>query len=208
MDEKTLRLVSGGRVGGITRTGAHRRFSGLSERLHLRLEGRGLLLGHLPAGAFGAEFLPDVAQLLRVIAHNLVQAHGYHVRQLLTSRCALGVQCMHICTCAPNAERIPLYTVNLAFTFNNLVRGYAPNLYPVVDGVAVDAEELGGLTDGHVPLLLLALLCALCAVLCHAGIVDPSETSRRPSGGFLARLAGTKKGRRDAGPSGKGDRTP
>jgi len=93
---------------------------------------------------------------------------------------------MHICTCAPNTQRIPLYTVNLAFTFNDLVRDYAPSLYPVVYGVAVNPEELGGLSDCHILPLELALLCALCAALVHAGILDPYRAPRRPGGGNLA----------------------
>jgi hypothetical protein len=57
---------------------------------------------------------------------------------------------MHMCACAPNTERIQLYTVNLTFAFNNLMRYYAPNLDPVVYGVPMDPEELGGLSDRHV----------------------------------------------------------
>src|SRR5215218_5415716 len=56
-------------------------------------------LRHLAAGAFGAQLLPEVAQLVRVIAHNLVQAGRYHTSELLTGRYALCVQCMHIYTC-------------------------------------------------------------------------------------------------------------
>ncbi len=95
---------------------------------------------------------------------------------------------MHICTCAPNTQRIPLYTVNLAFTFNDLVRDYAPSLYPVVYGVAVNPEELGGLSDCHILPLELALLCALCAALVHASILDPCQAPRRPGDSNLAPL--------------------
>ena len=97
---------------------------------------------------------------------------------------------MHICTCAPNTQRIPLYTVNLAFTFNDLVRNYAPSLYPVVYGVAVNPEELGGLSDCHILPLELALLCALCAALVHASILDPCQAPRRPGETILDALAG------------------
>ncbi len=97
---------------------------------------------------------------------------------------------MHICTCAPNTQRIPLYTVNLAFTFNDLVRDYAPSLYPVVYGVAVNPEELGGLSDCHILPLELALLCALCAALVHASILDPCQAPRRPGETILDALAG------------------
>ena len=74
---------------------------------------------------------------------------------------------MHIRPCAPNTQGIQLYAVYLALAFNNLVRRYAPSLYPVVHGIAVNSEELGGLSDRHVPLLRLDRLCALCAVLSH-----------------------------------------
>jgi hypothetical protein len=40
----------------------------------------------------------------------------------------------------------------------------------MVDGVAVNAEQFGGLSDRYV---LLALLCALCALLCHEGNTRP-----------------------------------
>src|SRR5215217_5700845 len=113
------------------------------------------------------------AQLVRINAHNLVQAGRYHTRELLTGRCALCVQCMHMCTCAPNTERIPLYTVNLTFAFNNLMRRYAPNLDPVVYGVSMDSKEFGGLSDRHVLLRRLVLLCALCAVLSHTRDTRP-----------------------------------
>ena len=83
---------------------------------------------------------------------------------------------MHMCICALNAERIPLYTVNLPFSFNNLVRFYAPCLYAVMDGVPMDAEEFGGFSDRKI---VLALLCALCAVLSHDTMLDPSETPRK-----------------------------
>src|SRR5215217_3674314 len=39
-----------------------RRFSGLSEGLQLRLEGRGPLLCHLPADPFGSELLTNLSQ--------------------------------------------------------------------------------------------------------------------------------------------------
>ena len=79
---------------------------------------------------------------------------------------------MHMCTCAPNTEGIPLYTVNFAFSFNNLVRCYAPSLNPVVHGVPVDSEQFGGLSDRNVLLRRVVLLCALCAVLSHEGMLD------------------------------------
>jgi hypothetical protein len=81
---------------------------------------------------------------------------------------------MHMCACAPNTERIPLYTVNLTSAFNNLVRCYAPSLDPVVYGVPVDSKEFCGLSDRHVLFQRLVLLCALCAVLSHT----PRETIR------------------------------
>src|SRR5215217_2661730 len=121
-------------------------------------------LRHLAAGTFGAELFPKAAQLVRIIAHNLVQAGRYHTSELLTGRCALCVQCMHIYTCAPSTKGIPLYTVNLAVSFKDLVRLYTPSLYAVVDGIAMDTEEFCGLSDRNV---FLALLCALCAVLSH-----------------------------------------
>jgi hypothetical protein len=61
-------------------------------------------LRHLAAGTFGAELFPKVAQLVRIIAHNLVQASRYHAGQLFAGCCALCVQWAHICTCAPNIE--------------------------------------------------------------------------------------------------------
>src|SRR5215218_52180 len=39
-----------------------RRFSGFSEGIQLRLEGRRPLLGYLPAGSFGSEFLTNLSQ--------------------------------------------------------------------------------------------------------------------------------------------------
>jgi hypothetical protein len=143
-------------------------------------------LRHLAADPLGAEFFSEVAQLVRIIAHNLVQAGRYHAGQLFAGRCALCVQCAHICTCAPNIERIPLYTVNFAIAFDNLVRPYAPILYAIVDSVAVDAEEFSGLPDRDV---FLVLLCALCAVLSHNPMLDPSETPRKPSDVIRAALA-------------------
>jgi hypothetical protein len=97
-------------------------------------------LRHFAAGSLGAELFPKVAQLVRIIAHNLVQASRYHAGQLFAGCWALCVQCAHICTCAPNIERIPLYAVNLVISFNHFVRFYAPILYAVMDGVTVDAE--------------------------------------------------------------------
>jgi hypothetical protein len=123
---------------------------------------------------------------VRIIAHNLVQAGRYRAGQLFASRCALCIQCAHIRTCAPNVEQIPLYTVNLAIAFDNLVRPYAPFLYAMVDCVAMDAEEFSGLPDRDV---FLALLCALCTVLSHDPMLDPSETSRKPSEAILEALA-------------------
>ncbi len=79
---------------------------------------------------------------------------------------------MHIRPCAPNTQGIQLYTVNLTFTFNNFVRCYAPSLYPMVYGIAMNSEEFGGLTYRHILLLGLALLGVLCAVLSHAGILE------------------------------------
>ncbi len=76
---------------------------------------------------------------------------------------------MHICPCTPNTEGFQVYTVNLAFTFNNLVRDYAPNLNSVVDCIAVNPEEFRGLPDRNVLLFWLALLCALCTALSHTG---------------------------------------
>jgi hypothetical protein len=49
----------------------------------------------------------------------------------------------------------------------------------------VDAEEFSGLPDRDV---FLALLCALCAVLSHGPMLDPSEPPRKPSEGNLAAL--------------------
>ena len=57
---------------------------------------------------------------------------------------------MHICSCAPTAERISLYTVTFTFAFNNLVRPYAPSLDPGVYDVPMDPEEFGGLPIGQV----------------------------------------------------------
>jgi hypothetical protein len=54
---------------------------------------------------------------------------------------------LHLCA---QRRAIPLYRVNLTFSFNNLVRRYAPNLDPVVYRVPMDPEELGGLSDRHV----------------------------------------------------------
>jgi hypothetical protein len=54
---------------------------------------------------------------------------------------------LHLCA---QRRATPLYRVNLTFSFNNLVRRYAPNLDPVVYGVPMDPEELGGLSDRHV----------------------------------------------------------
>ena len=76
---------------------------------------------------------------------------------------------MHICTCAPSTEGIPLYTVNLAVSFKDFVRLYAPSLYTIVDGIAVDPEEFCGLSDRNV---FLALLCTFCAILSHGPILD------------------------------------
>jgi hypothetical protein len=145
-------------------------------------------LRHFAAGTFGAELFPKVAQFVRIIAHNLVQAGRYHTGELLTGRCALYVQCMHMCTCAPNTERIPLYTVNLTPAFNKLMRCYAPSLDPMVYGVPMDSKEFGGLSDRHILLRSLALLCALCAVLSHAPMLYPSEAPRKPSEAILAPL--------------------
>jgi hypothetical protein len=44
-----------------------------------------------------------------------------------------------------------------------------------MDGIAVNPEELGGLPDRDVLLLGLSLLCALCAVLSHPGILDAQD---------------------------------
>jgi hypothetical protein len=63
----------------------------------------------------------------------------------------------------------------------------------MVDGVAVHTEEFSGLPDRNV---LLARLCALCAVLSHDPMLDPSETTRKPSDGILARLKEKEKLRR------------
>jgi hypothetical protein len=41
------------------------------------------------------------------------------------------------------SESRSIYTVNLTFALNNLVRRYAPNLDPVVYGVPMDPEEDG-----------------------------------------------------------------
>jgi hypothetical protein len=162
--------LSGGRGGSSSsRGGALGRILGLSE---LRLEVCRAVLGNLPESAFGAELLPKVAQLRCVITHNHVQPGGDHPGKLLGGRCALCVQCMHMRTCAPNIQGIPLYTVNLTFTFNNLVRCYAPNLNPVMYGITMNPEEFGGLPNRNVVLLGLALLCALCTVLSHPGILD------------------------------------
>jgi hypothetical protein len=95
---------------------------------------------------------------------------------------------MHMCTCAPNAERIPLYTVNLPFSFNNLVRRYAPSLDPVVYGVPMNPEEFGGFADGHVLLRRLVGLCALCAVLSHTPMLYPSVATRKSLEAILASL--------------------
>jgi hypothetical protein len=42
----------------------------------------------------------------------------------------------------------------------------------------VDAEQFGGLSDRQI---VLAVLCALCAVLSHGPMLDPSEATRKPS---------------------------
>src|SRR5215211_2001600 len=143
-------------------------------------------LCHLTAGPLGAKLFPKVAQFVRIIAHNLVQASRYHAGELFAGCCALCVQCAHICTCAPNTERIPLYTVNLTFSFNNLVRCYTPNLDPVVYGVPVDSKEFGSLSDRQI---VLALLCALCAILSHGPMLDPSQPPRKPLEGNLVALS-------------------
>jgi hypothetical protein len=77
---------------------------------------------------------------------------------------------MHICTCAPTAERISLYTVTLTFAFSNLD--------PVVYGVPMDPEEFGGLSESHILLCRLVGLCALCTPLSHEGDTRPSGPGR------------------------------
>src|SRR4051812_7308502 len=59
-----------------------------------------------------------------------------------------------------------------------------------MDGVTVDAEQFGGLSDRQI---VLAVLCALCAVLSHGPMLDPSEATRKPSEANLARLEGNEK---------------
>jgi len=54
---------------------------------------------------------------------------------------------LHLCA---QRRPTPLYRVNLTFSFKNLVRYYAPNPDPVVYGVPMYPEELGGLSDRHV----------------------------------------------------------
>ena len=76
--------------------------------------------------------------------------------------------CAHLHLC-PNIQGIPLHTVNLAVGFYNFVRPYAPILYAMVDGIAVDAEKLCSLPDRDI---FLARLCALCAVLSHGPMLD------------------------------------
>jgi hypothetical protein len=49
----------------------------------------------------------------------------------------------------------------------------------MVYGIAVYSEKLGGLSYCYVLLLGLALLCALCALFSHAGILYPSEATRK-----------------------------
>jgi hypothetical protein len=74
-----------------------------------------------------------------------------------------------------------------------------------MDGVTVNAEQFGGLSDRQI---VLALLCALCAVLSHTGDTRPSGPGAKalksqPSGSeqgqvsvgiqkFILRLAGYK----------------
>jgi hypothetical protein len=57
-----------------------------------------------------------------------------------------------------------------------------------VYGVPMDSKEFGGLSDRHVLLRSLALLCALCAVLSHSPMLYPSEATRKPLEANLAAL--------------------
>jgi hypothetical protein len=80
---------------------------------------------------------------------------------------------MHICSCAPTAERISLYTVTFTFAFSNLD--------PVVYDVPMDPEEFGGLSACHILLCRLGGLCALCTPFSLEGdTLDHKDGATRP----------------------------
>jgi hypothetical protein len=110
-----------------------RRFSRLSEAEQFSTEVVALPFGLFPATA--------------LLGHPLSQRALRHLTAGPLGAKLFPKVAQFVRIIAPNPERVPFYTVDLTFSFNDLVRCYTPNLDPVVYGVPVDSKEFGSLSD-------------------------------------------------------------